>query len=395
MSKRIILCAKIIIISRINEQFLLFFYFCTSFTEFSYLCSQMAVLHIFNPEHDIALAANLSNFTSPHAGRQLRHDLGYLPAIWASADDYVLVENVEDAQRDYARLMHRQFNGFIDKRQLSTLNSQLSIVSPWGWDLALRSFLLRYGVDAVPSEEEIAEIRDLSHRKHAVSLLRELAFEGTIGGSWRADTMVEVRQALRNHPQIVIKAPWSSSGRGIRFIDNELNDYQERWVRNVIARQGSIVIEKYCHKVKDFGMEFESDGKGNVRYLGLSLFHTQNGAYTGNILATEEEKQDVIRRYLTDNLLDVVRQKISDYSGALYQGKYAGPFGVDMMIVRGDDHVQSSMSNFQYLLNPCVEINLRRTMGHVALELSKRCRSEQVMVIEYAENHYKLKIRKQ
>ena len=395
MSKRIILRAKIIIISRINEQFLLFFYFCTSFAEFSYLCSQMAILHIFNPEHDIALAANLSNFTSPHAGRQLRHDLGYLPAIWAAADDYVLVENVEDAQRDYARLMHRQFKGFIDKRQLSVLSSQFSVVSPWGWDLALRSFLLRYGVDAVPSEEEIAEIRDLSHRKHAVSLLRELAFKGTIGSSWQADTIVEVRQALRNYSQIVIKAPWSSSGRGIRFIDNELNDYQERWVRNVIARQGSIVIEKYCHKVKDFGMEFESDGRGNVRYLGLSLFHTQNGAYTGNILATEEEKRDMIKHYLPDVLIDSVQQKICEVLGTLYQGRYAGPFGVDMMIVRDDDHLQSSMFNVQYLLNPCVEINLRRTMGHVALELSKRCRSEQVMVIEYAENHYKLKIRKQ
>ena len=40
------------------------------------LPSKMAVLQIFNPEHDIALAANLSNFTAPHAGRQLRHDLG-------------------------------------------------------------------------------------------------------------------------------------------------------------------------------------------------------------------------------------------------------------------------------------------------------------------------------
>lgn len=33
---------------------------------------EMAKLHIFNPEHDIALASNLSNFTAPHAGRQLR-----------------------------------------------------------------------------------------------------------------------------------------------------------------------------------------------------------------------------------------------------------------------------------------------------------------------------------
>ena len=42
-------------------------------------------LHIFNPEHDLALAANLSNFTAPHAGRQLRADLGFIPAIWAAA----------------------------------------------------------------------------------------------------------------------------------------------------------------------------------------------------------------------------------------------------------------------------------------------------------------------
>ena len=33
-------------------------------------------LHVFNPEHDIALASNLSNFTAPHAGRQLRAPCG-------------------------------------------------------------------------------------------------------------------------------------------------------------------------------------------------------------------------------------------------------------------------------------------------------------------------------
>ena len=344
----------------------------------------MAVLHIFNPEHDIALAANLSNFTSPHAGRQLRHDLGYLPAIWADDDDYVLVDDVELARTAFSRLMHRQFNGFIDKRQLSTLHSPLSAVEPWGWDLALRSFLMRHGIEAVPTEEDIAVIRDLSHRKYAVDLLRELEFEGTVGQSWRADLIVEVWQALQNHRQIVVKAPWSSSGRGVRFIDNCLNEYQQRWIQNIIASQGSVVIETYCHKVKDFGMEFESDGKGQVRYLGLSLFHTQNGAYTGNILALEEEKREMINHYISDDLLYAVQEKICAYLGELYRGQYAGPFGVDMMVVRGDDQQH-------FLLNPCVEINLRRTMGHVALELARQCPSDHVMRINFSDNTYKLK----
>ena len=133
-------------------------------------------------------------------------------------------------------------------------------------------------------------------------------------------------------------------------------------------------------------MEFESDGQGQVRYLGLSLFHTQNGAYTGNILASEEEKQEMINRYISEYLLKSVREKICACLGALYKGNYAGPFGVDMMVVRGDD-------NGPFLLNPCVEINLRRTMGHVALELSKQCPSDHVMRVEYSDNTYKLKLK--
>ena len=54
-------------------------------------------LHIFNPEHDIALAANQERFTAPHAGRRLRTDLGFIPAFWASEGDMVLVDDVEAA----------------------------------------------------------------------------------------------------------------------------------------------------------------------------------------------------------------------------------------------------------------------------------------------------------
>ena len=344
----------------------------------------MATLHIFNPEHDIALAANLSNYTSPHAGRQLRHDLGWLPALWAS-EGYVLVEDVESATRDFAKMMHRPFDGFVDKHLLAKL--AIDHVEPWGWDLALRSFLMRYGVKAVPTEEEIGVIRDLSHRKHAVELLRSLTCDGTIGYSWQADLMAEIQQALRNHHRIVIKAPWSSSGRGVRFIDNTEDEYQQRWIHNVIASDGSVVIETYCNKVKDFGMEFESDGNGHVRYLGLSLFHTQNGAYIGNILASDGEKRKIINRYIPDSLLVYIQEKICDILGRLYYHQYEGPFGVDMMVVRGNDQQH-------FLLNPCVEINLRRTMGHVALALSEQVLSDHVMRVEYFDNTYKLRIKK-
>jgi len=363
----------------------------------------MATLHIFNPEHDIALASNLSNFTSPHAGRQLRHDLGYLPAIWADDADYVLVDDVAFAQTAFSRLMHRPFPHFIDKSQLSIVrsalplgsskNSQFSIVNSWGWDLALRAFLLRHGVTSVPSESAIADIRELSHRRYAVGLLKELTeLMGSplTGRSWEVGSLEEVRALLSDHGRIVVKAPWSSSGRGIRFIDGSLDDYQVRWMQNVIQRQGSVIVEVYCPKVKDFGMEFESDGEGNVRYLGLSLFHTQNGAYTGNIIASEEEKREVLSRYIPISLLDTVQAEICRCLGSLYLGRYAGPFGVDMMLV---NNCQLSIINSQFLLNPCIEINLRRTMGHVALSLARQLPSGRAMHIEFSDATYKLRIK--
>jgi hypothetical protein len=127
------------------------------------------------------------------------------------------------------------------------------------------------------------------------------------------------------------------------------------WARGVMNQQGCIMIEPYYNKVKDFGMEFTVDRTGVIHYEGLSLFHTKNGAYTGNLLATEQAKQEVLGRYVSAELLDQVRDRIIS---ELDLGKYTGPFGVDMMIVKGDD---------RFLVHPCVEVNLRRTMGWIAL----------------------------
>ena len=343
-------------------------------------------LLVFNPEHDLALAANLSNFTAPHAGRQLRADLGFVPAIWAAADDFVLVENVEDAERRFLRLTRRPFGRFIAKELLCKL--QFSAVDVWGWDLAIRAYLLRWGVEAVvmPTVTQIDAIRQLSHRRHAMQLLESLQMPGTIGCASETDQMEIIADRLHRGEHLVVKAPWSSSGRGVRFMEGDMNIYDKGWVRHVIEKQGSVMVEPYYNKVKDFGMEFVSDGKGLVSYVGLSLFQTSNGAYTGNILASEDEKEHMISRYISVDLLKAIRQKICTLMGVLLKDRYAGAFGIDMMVVRRDD-------GDGFLLHPCVEINLRRTMGHVAISLTEHCSGlPKLMRIEYNSNVYKIRI---
>ena len=386
-------------------------------------------LHIFNPEHDLALASGLANFTAPHAGRQLRHDLGFLPVLWAKEGDLVLVDDLATAERGLRLLRPR-----VRYRQTASLvpvNYQFSAgklpvcrnvtqVEPWGWDLALLSRLRRQGFPAelLPSETQIDTIRQLSHRRTAAQLLPALRFEGTVGEAVECRSIEEVEAFISQHPRTVLKAPWSSSGRGIRFVESVAADLQSAavpsplagWLRNVLKVQGSVMAEPYYHKVKDFGMEFEWRD-GEIHYLGLSLFHTTNGAYTGNILATEQAKREMLSQYLSLELIDRVREEIikahllpslplelvrllpigtqeGEGSGV---GSLTLPFGIDMMVVARTD-------GQGFLLHPCVELNLRRTMGHVALALTPLVNPDgdddvlRVMRIDYANNQYQLKI---
>lgn len=354
-------------------------------------------IHIFNPEHDIALAANLSNFTAPHAGRQLRHDLGFLPALWAEEGDIVLVDDVELAEqsfRKFAPSAHRHLgrsflrgNYQFAPWKLPVCSVETPSLQPWGWDLALRARLKRMGIaeSLLPTDAQLETIRQLSHRRIASQLLPRLQCDDTIGESFECYSAIQVEELLKKYGQVVMKAPWSSSGRGLRFLDIERTPLQMQagWLRNILEAQGSVMVEPFYHKVKDFAMEFSATAEGDVRYEGLSLFHTANGAYTGNVLATESAKQELISRYISINLLKDIQENICRELAPVLKDRYVGPFGVDMMICAG------------LKVHPCVEINLRRTMGHVALSLSPYDDDIlRVMRIEYSENNYKLRIQR-
>lgn len=371
-------------------------------------------IHIFNPEHDIALASNLEHFTAPHAGRELRNDLGVLPALWAKPDEYVLVDDKSSAECSLRHWGLPEIDAkLIDTTDIKNLLRQKSDdndafsrlkIMPWGWDTALRHELIATGlpVESLPTNAWLNALRIMSHRAWAstniLSKLRHI--EGTVGESCELKTINEVRQYLSKHHSIVLKAPWSSSGRGIRYISDikgmsqdgrrnastyyGLTTQLEGWIRNVINRQGSVMAEPYYNKVCDFGMEFISHGRGEVVYRGLSIFQTSNGAYTGNLLDDETHKEMQLCRFLSQNLLRMVASRIVELTSQTLAKTYHGPFGIDMMVVRVGEKL---------MLHPCVEMNLRMTMGHVAILLSEKYHLEdKAMRIIYADGKYKLRI---
>lgn len=218
-------------------------------------------LHVFNPEHDIALGNNLSRFTIPRAASQLRMGLGWIPALWADEGDAILVDDVDFAKKASRRFecFFRSEPHFVTENQLGDL--PIAAVSPWGWDMALHKRLSLSGVseDIMPSTDRIARIRDLSSRKHTAGLLRMLRkdFEDiTCGESVMAHSADEVYDILNSWGECVIKAPWSCSGRGVRYVTPEKIDANiPGWIANTIRQQGGVSVERKCRKVRDFGME--------------------------------------------------------------------------------------------------------------------------------------------
>ena len=351
-------------------------------------------LHIFNPEHDMALAANLERFTAPHAGREMRADLGFLPALWADNGDLVLVDDVEAAQeavRHVRKFAHDVV--FVTTRDLKALARDFSDVEvePWGWDRSLKGQLLR-AADSMrmflPDDARLDRIRTMSSRRFAADnllpVLRDCGISDMVGESVYCQSADEVNAALAVYAGGVLKSPWSSSGRGVRYVrTSALDGHSAGWVGNVLRQQGGIMVEPIYPKVYDFGMEFYA-GEYGIDYCGLSLFDTRSGAYTGSVCATENDKLQMMSRFFTAERLFDVSSTIINILEPLMEGTYTGPFGVDMMVV--------AAFGGGFMLHPCVELNLRRTMGHVALAVSpNEYEPRRIMSVYYADK-YRIRI---
>ncbi len=330
---------------------------------------------IFNPEHDLCMANGDANFVPPASALKFAANCASLVS-W--------VEDVPDGE-----------------------------IVPWGWDAVLKRRLQKSGVldDKLPSDDAINNIRSLSHRRVAAEANAYINSH-IASDALRPDSEIvelcsvdDVQAAVESFGDAVAKSPWSGSGKGLRWLRaGELSASDLGWCRKVIERQGSVMLEKRRRIVQDFAMLF-SVSADSVRFEGYSMFFNDNGIYKGNILASD----DFIFSYLTDKYIDggfllQVREQLKKFLAQKFVGKYAGYLGVDMFIyadatAEGQISVGSDRSGFcetsesssasvshsadshseteaesdepklKYCLAPCVEINVRMTMGLLARRL--------------------------
>ena len=284
-----------------------------------------------NFSHDLALARNVANYTPPPNVQIMERDLAPLARL------------LPDAELSY--------------------NEHAPV---WGWDCSLVRKLRKAGCKGLPADGQLAEIRRLSSRLTAVEMLpaiRARLPEGTtIGESRFVRDIDELSGQFPNAgtQTSILKAPYSGSGRGLRIADTDKRHIQ--YCKSQISAQGGVVVEPYyINKVADFALEYMATSAG-ISFAGLSVFRTdRRNVWSGNCIAPQEvlwHKLTALAPHFDfTRLADVVEDELR----ARFAGRYLGPLGVDMMVV---DNLAG-----EPLIHPCVEVNVRRTMGELSLHI--------------------------
>ncbi|WP_251621502.1 hypothetical protein [Odoribacter lunatus] len=317
---------------------------------------------VFNPENEMAIADGNPYYMPPANIRKMAEDLAYLPAYYADEQDVIGLKKLPDTDFIAGRkAIFHHTPALVAEENWNNL--RVDRCCPWGWSPRI-FYLLR----ELNTGEWKEEWKELYSRRTAKKCLQELCRRL----SWVEDEILPVEcsdlisvERMVEKGDYLAKAPWSSSGKGLLRINKEtLTPKTKEWLSGVLKKQGYLMIEKEQERLVDFAMEFHTVAD-TVEFIGYSAFITgEKGEYTGNCVGSQEALKARITAWIEPEKLETLRNELIRILSNEIAPQYSGYLGVDMMIYRnraGEVKVQ-----------PCLEINLRYTMGIVALFLSQR-----------------------
>lgn len=323
----------------------------------------------------MALAYGGPYYMSPVNVRKMAHDLSALPMWYAPTGADVWMS--EDRQIEW---MRKQCPLSLDVNGVTELYPNYNKICPWGWSTSIAYRLQQQGIgnEGLPSVSQLETIRTLSARGMALKVLHQLDYLHPFVHAASVQSIREVEYMVEKHGKVLLKAPWSGSGRGIQCVETVLTDAVIGWINHMLRTQEYIVVEPYYNKVVDFAMEFLAEN-GKVTFVGYSWFETDDrGLYKENLLAGDAAIHSRLTTYVPEPVLREICCSLEECLSEVIGCSYQGYLGVDMMLCRVDGG--------GFAVHPCVEINLRMNMGMTARLLFDRYvfpLSEGRFVIEY------------
>ncbi|MDR0547407.1 MAG: hypothetical protein LBG77_07490, partial [Dysgonamonadaceae bacterium] len=329
------------------------------------------MIHWFNPGHETAVVNASRHYQAAENQVKMQQDLAFLPAWYAGKDDFVLIDN----PLPYSFQSIIQAFTIAEPIAVSEINQNYErlkrqTVMPWGISPQSIHYFEKlnqqYSLDwKIPVWTD--NLRYLGSRFAAQAVLKQLIFtipeiENELLPEFVSSVEEIEKRLLQSDEKQLVKSPFSSSGRGLVWLPfGKLAQSERQIICGMLKKQGQVSIENALDKRLDFSMHFEIVNPDEIRFLGYSVFQTNaKGAYENSRLASQSVLLQEITKYIPVKLLEKVKLSLLHQLKNRYSAHYQGTIGVDMLIY---------FSKNQYRLHPCVEINMRKSMGYLALKL--------------------------
>ncbi|TKG95344.1 hypothetical protein EYV94_07825 [Puteibacter caeruleilacunae] len=341
----------------------------------------MVRVFYYNPTCEMAIANGTVSWQPNQLLQRMESDCGMLPLVFAADNDKVLVHQLPEKNH----LLQLRDLGFDVPEFLqlpdaaenpAVIGERISSLEPWGWSPAAHH-LLRHLKPSCSDDFKLRpnavwsdEVRTLYSREFALKVL------AAVLKAENADDLVaeehlprvctslpEVEELLVRWGTLMVKAPFSSSGRGIQPVTTQpMNESIYNRIRGMIRQQKLVMVEPLHDRIEDFAFQFHLDAAG-VHFGGLSWFKTGDGGqYEGNIIAgkNRQNRPESVGTPLHDRLLKLADRLKKVLMDMKVHHIYHGVIGVDGMLFNEDGDVK---------IYPCLEINFRYNMGYLAHQL--------------------------
>ncbi len=325
----------------------------------------------------MAIANGLLSYMPPKSLIQFEKDLAFLPSFFAMEGDIVITPELPNSS--FVEQWHKL--GLPIMRYADTLKNlekAYKHIKPWSWTPAMHhktKHLKQYGNTSFKQSPNFTwqpSNRCFFSRETTNTVQRYLCQENTDENFIALETpalsftsLDEFNTWFAHQDAVILKMPWSSSGRGIHVIDPSkgLNaNYQ--WIQGAIKQQGFITAEPLLDKVFDFSFQFNLKQDGEIVFTGISYsINDDKQHFIGGNINWPHHK-DEISEFLSPTYINLAaKQLIQALRKVEPHHHYEGPIGIDAIIYKNLDGYLKT--------HPCIDINWRYNMGLVNIALPK------------------------
>src|SRR5690606_34858012 len=218
----------------------------------------------------------------------MEEDLGALPLFFTKPEDVVLVRKLPPPE--YIKILNKASvvvpHFYEIPKALSEpsfLQAPRNLLLPWGWSPAAHRLLnpLKQTCSEKYRNSPVAiwekEYREIYSKGFALDILRKLLpllpphlVTEPVQLPQICTTNQQIEALLKKWGRLMVKAPWSSSGRGLQRV-TRTPVVPKVWdkLMGIINDQGYAVVEPYLEKVLDMSFQFTLENR-KIRFIGIS-----------------------------------------------------------------------------------------------------------------------------